>query len=98
MLVYRLNSVPLNIKNPQVERLATEVANLAHETKTEAIRRSLAERKARLQVRRSNASKRARLDALLEGRIWPTVPRRVLGKTITKDEEERILGYGPGGY
>ena len=38
----------LNIKNPEVERLATEVANLARETKTEAIRRALEERKARL--------------------------------------------------
>jgi antitoxin VapB len=37
----------LNIKNPEVERLATEVALLARETKTEAIRRALEERKAR---------------------------------------------------
>ena len=37
----------LNIKNPEVERLATEVAQLARETKTEAIRRALEERKAR---------------------------------------------------
>jgi antitoxin VapB len=34
----------LNIKNPQVEQLAAEVARLAHETKTEAIRRALEER------------------------------------------------------
>jgi len=40
----------LNIKNPEVERLATEVAQLARETKTEAIRRALEERKARLKV------------------------------------------------
>ena len=41
----------LNIKNPEVEILAAEVARLAQETKTEAIRQALLERKARLQVR-----------------------------------------------
>ncbi len=40
----------LNIKNAEVEQLASEVADLAHETKTEAIRRALLERRVRLQV------------------------------------------------
>src|SRR5713226_6007398 len=31
--------MPLNIKNPHVEKLATEVARLAGETKTEAIKK-----------------------------------------------------------
>ena len=35
----------LNIKNTEVERLAAEVAELSQETKTEAIRRALEERK-----------------------------------------------------
>jgi hypothetical protein len=51
-----------------------------------------------LQVRRSGTSKRARLEALLRSRIWPAIPREILGSTITRDEEARILGYGPGGY
>jgi hypothetical protein len=71
---------------------------MAKETKTEAIRRALAERKARLQVRRSGSSKRARLEALLRSRIWPAIPREILGTTITRDEEARILGYGPSGH
>jgi len=71
---------------------------MAKETKTEAIRRALAERKARLQVRRSGTSKRARLEALLRSKIWPTIPREILATTITRDEEARILGYGPGGH
>ncbi|MGD0013590.1 MAG: protein transcription factor [Bryobacteraceae bacterium] len=70
---------------------------MAKETKTETTRRALAERKARLQVRRSAASKRARLEALLRTRIWPAIPGEILGSTITRDEEARILGYGPGG-
>ncbi|MSO83388.1 MAG: PSK operon transcription factor, partial [Acidobacteria bacterium] len=38
----------LNLKNPEVERLAAEVARLTGESKTEAIRRSLEERRQRL--------------------------------------------------
>jgi antitoxin VapB len=41
----------LNIKNPEVVQLATEVARMAGETKTEAIRQSLIERKVRLQAK-----------------------------------------------
>jgi antitoxin VapB len=85
----------LNIKNREVERLAAEVAQIAKETKTEAIRRALAERKARLQVRRSGTSKRARLEALLGSRIWPAIPRQILGSTITRDEEERSWAMAP---
>jgi hypothetical protein len=38
----------LNLKNAEVERLAAEVARLTGESKTEAIRRALYERKQRL--------------------------------------------------
>jgi antitoxin VapB len=40
--------VALNIKNQEVERLAAEVAKMTGETKTEAIRRALGERRQRL--------------------------------------------------
>src|SRR5215208_644444 len=40
--------VALNIKNAEVERLAEEVARLTGESKTEAVRRALSERKQRL--------------------------------------------------
>ena len=88
----------LNIKNHEVEQLATEVAALAKETKTEAIRRSLIDRKQRLLVRRVDAGKRERLLRLLEGRIWPSIPADVLGKPVSKEEKEAILGYGPEGF
>ena len=46
----------LNIKNAQVEDLATEIAGITGESKTEAIRRALEERRQRLsfQVVREN--------------------------------------------
>jgi antitoxin VapB len=87
----------LNIKNPQVERLAEEVAAMANETKTEAIRRALLDRKERLAVRRVDPGKAERLRRLLEEHIWPTIPPEIRGKTITKEEREAILGYGPNG-
>ena len=88
----------LNIKNAEVEQLAAEVARLARETKTEAIRRALLERKARLRLRPSPLPRRARLEALLRGRIWPQIPAGMRGTRITKEEKEKILGYGPEGY
>ena len=88
----------LNIKNPEVEALATEVARLAKETKTEAIRRALLERKARLRLRPSRLSRRDRLEALLRNKIWPEIPPEIRGTGITKEEKEKILGYGREGY
>ena len=42
--------------------------------------------------------RRGRLWRLLEEEIWPTIPPEVRGTTITKAEEEEILGYGPDGF
>ncbi len=82
----------LNIKNPEVEKLAAEVAHLARETKTEAIRRSLAERKLRLQVTLGQPDRGRQLREFFEREVWPKIPPEVLGRTITKEEEEEILG------
>ena len=89
--------VGLNIKNAEVERLAAEVARLAGESKTEAIRRALEARRAQLRLRRGTASRADRLRFFLERRVWPTVPRAVGRRRLTKREEERILGYGKHG-
>jgi antitoxin VapB len=43
----------LNLENPDVERLVDEVAALTGESKTEAVRRALSERKQRLALRRA---------------------------------------------
>jgi antitoxin VapB len=87
----------LNIKNQEVERLTAEVADLARETKTEAIRRALLDRKQRLIVHRGNTTKHERLQRLLTRRIWPEIPARLLGRRISKKQREDILGYGPAG-
>lgn len=89
----------LNIKNVEVERLAAEVARMAKETKTEAIRHALQERKIRLAVRAGKSADRAtRLKEFLEREVWPHIPADLLGKGISKAEREEILGIGSDGY
>jgi len=87
----------LNIKNPEVERLAGEVAALAGESKTQAIRRALEERKSRLRVRVVRRDRRAELRRFLESEVWSQVPKHLIGKRLPRSEEERILGFGRDG-
>ena len=86
----------LNIKNDEVERLAADVARLTGESKTEAIRRALEERRGRLKGTSSHI-RRARVLRFLEKKVWPTVAKTQTGRRLTRAEEDEILGYGPGG-
>lgn len=83
----------LNLKNVEVDRLASEVARLAGETKTEAVRRALFERRERLASRAGAADRSTRVSWFLETQVWPQVPERELGRRLTPLEEEEILGY-----
>lgn len=87
----------LNIKDPATERMAAEVAELAGETKTQAIRRGLEERLERLLKERGRSERGARLARFLEHEAWPQVPADVLGTSMTRAEREEILGYGSEG-
>jgi len=86
----------LNIKNVNVERLAAEVARLTGETKTEAIRRALDERRRRLKDP-SAEQRRGRVLRFLEKKVWATLPAGERGRRLTRAEEDDILGYGPAG-
>lgn len=33
----------------------------------------------------------------LDRTVWPAIPSDLLGRPITKEEEDEILGYGPDG-
>ncbi len=87
----------LNIKNSEVESLASEIAAATGETKTEAIRKALIERKVRLGSRVIPADRRGRLLRYLERDVWPKAPPRVLGRKLSKKDREDLLGYGPRG-
>ncbi len=86
----------LNIKNPEVERLAADVAALTGESKTEAIRKALEERKSRLSLNVFE-NRREHLWRFLEEEIWVDLPDDVRGKGISQEEQDEILGYGPDG-
>jgi len=90
-------TMAMNIKDPQTEALAAEVAALANETKTQAVRTALQERKQRLQARARQRARAERIDRFLEGEAWPQVPEAVLGRPISKADRDAILGYGPEG-
>jgi antitoxin VapB len=87
----------LNIKDPVTERLAAEVAELAQESKTHAVRTALRERKERLEAVARQQRRAERLHRFLAEEAWPQVPADMLGKPITRAEREAILGYGPEG-
>ncbi|MGH7477251.1 MAG: type II toxin-antitoxin system VapB family antitoxin [Longimicrobiales bacterium] len=87
----------LNIKNREVEELAAEVAEMMGETKTEAVRRALLERRQRLGFRVASRDRIGELRRFLEREIWPRVPATELGRRLSRAEEDEILGYGAGG-
>ena len=87
----------LNIKNPEVVQLTAEVARLAGETKTEAIRQALIERKVRLQAGGGRLNRKESLLQFLERDVWPNIPPGELGRVLTREEEDDILGFGPDG-
>jgi antitoxin VapB len=89
--------MPLNIKNTEVEQLAAEIARLTGESKTEAIRQALLERRARLRYQIVATNRRERIQSFLSREIWPRVPRKLVGRAPTRAERERILGYGADG-
>ena len=86
----------LNLKNDEVERLATEVARMTGESKTEAIRRALQERQQRLKGR-TIEQRRDRILKFLEKKVWATIPEGERGRRLTQAEEDEILGIGPDG-
>jgi antitoxin VapB len=90
----------LNIKNEETEKLAAEVASLAGETKTGAVKRALLERRDRLRLETGAEEKPYRgMRQWLETEIWPQIPAEDRNRPpLTKAEREEILGIGPEGY
>lgn len=88
----------LNIKDPETEQLATDVAALTGENKTQAIRTALRRRKEQLELHGGIAGQpKPDLMALLETHVWPLVPPGALGTSVSRAEREDVLGYGPEG-
>jgi antitoxin VapB len=87
----------MNIKNDKVERLVEELAHMTGESKTAAILRALEERKERVALAPTGKRRLAQTLDFLEREIWPNIPRKLLGRRVTRKEREQILGYGKDG-
>lgn len=83
----------LNIKNETVEDLVTQAALMLHASKTEAIRAAVAELKERLVLRQAMPDRTATLTRFLEREVWPVIPPDLLGRGISKEEQESILDF-----
>jgi antitoxin VapB len=84
----------LNLNNDEVERLAADVAAIAGESKTEAIRRALVERKTRLSSARVSRTRSERAASIVEA-FRASAPPEILGRRLSREEEDAILGFGP---
>jgi antitoxin VapB len=87
----------LNIKNDRVEQLTAELARITGETKTAVILRALEERRDRVAVGASGKRRLEHAIDFMEKEVWPNIPRKFLGRRVTKKEREQILGYGKSG-
>lgn len=96
-----------NFEDEEIEQLAAEIARLAGESESEAVRQALRERRDRLELEAAQpaekTSKRRRrprtLEEMLhfmETEIWPLIPEEHRGRSpMTKAERAKLLGYGP---
>jgi antitoxin VapB len=80
----------LNIKDPEVDRLAAELAAQWGTTKTDAIRRALNSQLSMLQGLRTD--NHAVLLEVMRTEIWPLLDDR---RPLSKASREEILGYDP---
>ena len=90
-------TVALTIKNSDVERLAAEVARLTGETKTQAIRVALEERRRRLSSDVDPEVRAAEILHWLETEVWSHVPAELRGRPHDSRADDEIIGYGPDG-
>jgi antitoxin VapB len=90
-------NVALTIKNAEVERLATEVAQLTGESKTQAVKIALEERRRRLTSGIDPAARTAALLEWLEREVWSHVPPELRGQPHDSARDDEIMGYGPDG-
>ena len=79
----------LNIRNPEAEQLATELARITGETKTAAVAKALRDRLARVRRDRDTRSLADRLVAI--GGECAALP------ILDKRSADEILGYGEDG-
>ena len=86
-----------NFENKEIEQLAAEIAKLAGESESDAVRQALRERRDRLELMTGERRRpEGGLRHFLETKIWPQIPEEHRGgPPMTKEERAKLLGYGP---
>ncbi|MFL6202446.1 MAG: type II toxin-antitoxin system VapB family antitoxin [Thermoanaerobaculia bacterium] len=87
----------LSIKSLEVEKLVEALAEMTGESKTEAVRRALVERRDRLSLQHPRRERGSDFLRYLAEEVWPKAPPGQLDRRLSREEEEEILGYGSGG-
>lgn len=87
----------MNIKSSEVEELVAAVSGMTGESKTEAVRRALLERRDRLALQAAHREPGSSFLRYLEEEVWPHAPAGQLGRRLSRQEEDAILGFGPEG-
>jgi antitoxin VapB len=78
----------LSIKSPEVEKLVEALAAMTGESKTEAVRRALVERRERLSLQQTRREPGSDFLRYLEEEVWPKAPPGQLGRRLSRDEED----------
>jgi antitoxin VapB len=87
----------LNIKALDVEAAVGKLARLTRVSKTEAVRRAVTRELEQIEPDLVREDRIRLAKKWLEEEVWPNLPPGVLGRGVTKEEREKILGYGPDG-
>ena len=85
----------IHVKNPDVIKLATRLAALTGESRTEAIRTALEEKLARLHGASAQGSRRAELVRVLGCKVPPMIRAGRRKASLTEEEVQELLAYGP---
>lgn len=86
----------LTLRDSEIEALAAEVAALARESKAEAIRQALIERKARLSAATVSLTRSQRAASILAG-FRASLPAPRIRRRLSRKQVDEILGFGAGG-
>ena len=70
---------------------------MANKTNTKATRCLPVAAKAKPETLTEDPNRGARLRDYFEREVWPNLPPNELGRVLTREEEDEILGFGPDG-
>jgi len=87
----------LNIKNPEVEQLAAEIASMMRESKTRPFDALYWNAAAGFRLKTATVFWH-KTQGIHGKNVWPLIPERQMGRRLSREEEDQILGYGPQGW